>query len=329
MNSELTVELISWTQNPRDTLASVWDAAQKAGDFLRPNERENEEEDKNLFMRIISSQIPVGEMVDFIFVLDNVPISLREQLVRHRVGVKIGPRLGCDIIPDLDSSTWWSQSMRVIDMGSFAEEGRYHIPETIAANPDLVQKYRSAMDTCAATYNLLVAEGIPKQDARGLVPLAATHRLVWKLNLMTLLHIVSKRSCWIAQLGVWGPLIKGMINELCDKVDPCFRQIATPPCFSGGEFTECKFPVYTTDRIRGTDPFPPCPLCLYNDIKFCVNDNVGFESSAEDVWHMEAGTLPGQITWYTLQDDSRQIYSTMAEEYSRLWGRDVFSGELL
>lgn len=100
---------------------------------------------------ILHESIPVVENLHFVFHLQNIPISLREQLVRHRIGVNIDPRIGVDIIPeplsgmmldapqgslmhmqvvpDLAESTWWSQTSRVIPFDTFYDEGRFIVPE--------------------------------------------------------------------------------------------------------------------------------------------------------------------------------------------------------
>lgn len=103
---------------------------------------------------ILHEGIPVVENLQFVFHLQNIPISLREQLVRHRIGVTLDPRVGADIVPeplsplagmmqdapqgslmhmqivpDLAESTWWSQTSRVIPFTDMYSSGRYFVPE--------------------------------------------------------------------------------------------------------------------------------------------------------------------------------------------------------
>ena len=216
------VKLISNTENIFKTIWMVWQAS-RCDDTVEQMEDALEQATTDvlydLFARILEEDIPLMEMIEFIFVLDNVSISLREQLVRHRIGTKIDGKIGIDIIPNLDDSTWWSQSMRILDMRSFAARQDFLIPESIQNVPKVSKRkvplaiYKQFMYEAARVYSELVDMGIPMEDARNVLPLGASHRIVWKVNLMTLKRIMQKRGCWILQLGIWGPVIMGMISR--------------------------------------------------------------------------------------------------------------------
>lgn len=212
-----------------------------------------------LFRAVLDQGIPVAEHISFNFVLEDVPISWREQAVRHRVGTKYGDNFAVDIIPEADL-TFWSQSMRIQSMDDFAAEGKYYTPPSVAENPAASQVYNTTMGTIEAGYNTLRSLGIEMEDARNLIPLGATHRITMTVNLRALVNIVGKRGCWILQSSLWGPVIKGMIAELAAKVDPVFRRLAYPPCIRGGKFVECAFKHENERRVDGRDDMPVCPL---------------------------------------------------------------------
>jgi len=276
---------------------------------------------EQFFERIINENIPLAEMVDFIFVLEDIPISLREQLVRHRIGVKVAGQEFCDVVPDLADSSFWSQSMRVLDMGDFEEQGRFWVPESLKG--DQVESYQNAMKQSAVAYTHLVAQGVPREDARNVIPLGATHRIVWKLNLAAIKHIISKRSCWILQLGLWKPIIQGIVEELC-KLSSSFRQLATPPCMEGDNFKACLFCENNLARIRGdVDPLPPCALFLnyYKEDALACSQSVFPES--ETCWYTSQGE-------WTCCDESRiSLMFTMFDEYSKFWNRNPVTGKRL
>lgn len=231
--------------------------------------------------QLFSEDIPVTENLSFVLLLENVPISLREQLVRHRIGSKIGPRMGADYAPDLAESAWWSQTTRVLDLSKFYEDGFFFVPDGLedkyieveqsaygprSINPLL--EYHRHMKRTQDLYHDLVSAGTHVEDARQIIPLGMTHRLTWEVNLKALSHIIGKRSCWIAQLGIWGDLIKGIANELATKVHPQFRKIVNPPCIKGNCFTSCPFDMINRERIDGRDgSMAPCPLWLYHNVK--------------------------------------------------------------
>lgn len=319
---EPTVKLVSCTEDPIETTYVIWEASRKRHlephinrEYLKRCRDEAKcrklklggckdkmadlgDEVNRLFLQIIRDGVPVAENINFTFLLDHVSIALREQLVRHRVGVKVGPSLGVDMVPDLGDSTWWSQSMRILDMGAFADDEAFLLPEVVARDPLARATYVNSMAESQQAYKELLRAGIPMEDARNVIPLAATHRISWTLNLAALQHIVGKRGCWILQLGLWGPVIKGMIEELATTIDPCFRELITPPCLKGDKFVGCHFIEDNERRIDGKDKLPPCSLYLQ---------------------HHKSGVLM-KPHWEGAE------YERMMNEYSQLWQRDPITG---
>lgn len=303
---EPKVTLISWTHDPVETVYLLWEASRKKTEIpsveqLKTQMLCNLDVEKNVhdtFLKVLTSHIPVSENINFVFLLENVSIAFREQMVRHRVGVKVGERLGVDHIPDLHDSTFWSQTMRVIDMGKFSTDGGYHTPDSIRNNELALLGYQSTIDTIEVAYNNLIALGVPPEDARMVIPMAAQHRISWGINLSTLAHIVSRRSCWIAQAELWSPIIIGMIEEVCKKVDPIFSVLATPPCMRGDEFKGCLHEIDAKARVDGKDPGVPCALHLSHT----TTDRLKLIESTE-------------------------AYKKACATFSDFWKRDVCSGK--
>lgn len=319
----MKVELLSGTHKPFATVAMIWEASRTKEPIttVRTNA-----EDRNLFFKLMDEGIPVMDMVELIFLLEGIPISLREQMVRHRLGGKFGGQIGMDIIPDLMDSAWWMQSMRILDMREFAEKSEeYFIPETIRNNKQAFREYEHCMTLIQRAYNQLTGIGIPKEDARQVIPLGATHRLVWKLSLTAVKHICSKRSCWIAQLGMWSEIIAGMVSELA-KIDRRFHNIVSPPCIKQGEFGDCQFCVHNEKRVRGVEgeEMPPCPLYLHQ-----VQGSAGRDQHLRtpDMWQF-VDTTEGK-GWICREEKGRDLMTKMKAEYKKLWNRKTDTGEQL
>jgi len=312
--NEPEVTLLTWTRDPLELVYSVWEASKTEEPLRTPAEIKRDvapEEIEKLFRAVIAQRIPIGEHVDLVFMLEGVSVSWREQAVRHRIGTLPSPeRVGADIvmdeIPDLAKSSWWSQSMRIQDMGSFATNEAYRLPLTIQQHPDstLIDLYRATMERIQAGYNALVAAGIPMEDARELIPLGAQHRISWKLNISALQHIVGKRGCWILQLGIWGPIIEGMINECAEKIHPIFREMVSPPCMSGDDFMGCVYKEECRRRLTGDDKLPPCPLHL----------------------NREWTTEPLPLALGNVDVPMKAEMMERATQYERFWGRDPWTG---
>lgn len=315
------VTLLTWTVDPLETVYAVWESSKGEAPLMttqQVKETVPPDEVEKLFRAVIGQRIPVGEHLDFVFVLENISISLREQIVRHRIGTTASPeRLGADIvvgeIPDLPSSSFWSQSMRIQDMGLFATNGAYRLPETVMENPRARLMFEDHMEYTQSVYNTLVSMGIPMEDAREVMPLGAQHRMSWRLNTSSLQHIVSKRGCWILQLGIWGPIILGMIEELATKIHPVFRDLVAPPCVHGDKFTGCVYHEECRRRYTGDDRLPPCPLHL-------ANHQLGVLPGNKE----ELARLGEQAGYPRIDEMVKRI-----PQYESFWGRDVVTGKRL
>ena len=208
--------LISHTNKPIETMYLLWQCSKESNFTMtldEVSEKMNSDESfKNevysLFQKILNQNIPVAENISFTFLIKNDPIAHREQMVRHRIGTSYGDNYGVDIIPDLAKSTWWSQSMRILDCSNFVNNDNYFVPDSIKNDSDALNIYMETLLSIQKGYSDLVKLGIPLEDARGLMPLHTTMDISWTVNLSSLLHIIGKRSCWILQYGYWGSIIK-------------------------------------------------------------------------------------------------------------------------
>lgn len=384
------ITLLSWTQNPMETIYAEWQQSRTQGPVDLPANiaetiRFERQLDQNIvkleypleprvlevFKQVVDMKMPLGETIDFVFLIEHMPVALREQMVRHRIGHKFGDRLGADIIPDLaGNSTFWSQTTRIVDMGTFATDGEYFEPiwfEDHGDKPmpgykpdmnncpkchsegrqalswgmersvgggskgkcsnghtytaaDLIptgtirEFYQEQMGWIQSAYNRLVKAGMPLEDARNILPVAMQHRMTWKVNFSSLMHVLSRRGCWLAQLGMWRPVIEGIIEELSTKVHPSFRRLIDPPCFDGaGNYTKCAFGKENEEIISQGD-YPPCSLWINNDLAYQTFDQGNGPSEAE----LEARTV---------KPERMPRYRRMQERYAQLWRRDPVTGE--
>lgn len=304
------------------------------------------QEVEDLFWQVLRQHIPIAEQVHFTFMLDGISISLREQMVRHRIGTAVGGNYGVDTIPDLATSSWWSQSMRIQDMGTFADREMYRIPDTLdgkivgpsvdgAPSESARKHYKDTMKLIQEAYKGLVRAGVPMEDARELIPLGAQHSISWDLNLQSLLHILGKRGCWILQLGIWGPVILGMVEELAKKIHPMFARIVAPPCIDQDDhFKSCTYRLENARRMpdhegNAPDHHPPCPLYL-------CRDDEGKAKLAEEVEHNDSepgaramfqqGASPRDvlISANDLVPRHRQM-KERANDYATLWQHDPYT----
>jgi len=322
------VTLLTFTAFPLETIYSVWQASKNDDELLTPDQvysKVSAKEVQDVFHSVIKQRIPVGEHIDFTFMLEHISISWREQAVRHRIGVLPGPEsigadIYMDIVPDLAKSSFWSQSMRIRNQGRFFTDSDYRIPESILrhGDPNVLRAYVDLMERIQLTYNFLVASNIPMEDARDTMPLASQHRMSWKMNISSLQHIVGERGCFILQLGLWGPVIMGIVSELVNKVHPAFAELVCPPCIKDDCFSGCVYHEENRRRYEGLDQHPPCPLHFRHHR---IPEQMGKQediSKAHQIDTLHKYKVPMA---YEMID--------RAAEYAVFWQRNPWTGERL
>lgn len=278
MNPTPSIRLIDAPRYPKETLFVIWKSSRTIGGYRHSAEEVHErcmwdvelskEVDKT-FHDIIDSELPIKQNLNFTFILDDVSVSFREQMVRHKIGNRIGDNYGVDTAPDLESSTFWSQSIRYLQPRKFATNGNYRLPAKLTEGQ--AEMFKKAMRRTEEIYNALLDSGVSQEDARELLPVGMTHSISWTLNLATIQHVIGKRGCWLAQTDLWEPIIQGMVRELA-TLDPYFRSIIAPPCIKGGKFGACKFKIENDARVLGTDPLTPCPMYITEVSGGCPTD---------------------------------------------------------
>lgn len=135
------------------------------------------EADRLIRFIVKSGHTSTLEHITFTFGLEGVSRALLAQLTRHRVGFSFSV-----------------QSQRYVKQSSDSKHGGfdYVVPEKVKAKLDPVI-YKSMMEDMQRMYDLLIKLGISQEDARSVLPNAATTNLVLTVNLRSLLDFYSKR----------------------------------------------------------------------------------------------------------------------------------------
>lgn len=119
------------------------------------------------------------EHISFTFAIEGVSRALLAQITRHRVGFSFSV-----------------QSQRYVKQSSDSRHGGfdYVIPDKIRDNEEAYVDFINIMDEIQRAYDELIALKIPQEDARAVLPNAATCNLVMTANLTALLGFYSKRK---------------------------------------------------------------------------------------------------------------------------------------
>lgn len=133
-----------------------------------------------LFRHIVGlNHHSVLEHLNFTFLISGVSRSLLAQLTRHRVGVS----------PTV-------QSQRYVDDGSGKMKGGMEavVPHTIEENPEAREIFENLHFNVQMAYDALRDAGIPKEDARFVLPNSASTNMTLTMNLRAILHFYSVRN---------------------------------------------------------------------------------------------------------------------------------------
>lgn len=114
------------------------------------------------------------EFVDIIFDVKGISRSCAIQLVRHRI------------------ASYCMESQRYVDQAT----NRYVIPPTLdysKNNDDKSIIFENAVQNCRNAYKELLALGVPKEDARFVLPEAMCTNIMFKMNIRSIRNFISLR----------------------------------------------------------------------------------------------------------------------------------------
>ncbi len=151
----------------------------------------------------------VVEHAVFTFSIEGVSRSLTHQLVRHRL------------------ASYSQQSQRYVRM----DRAEYVTPPEVEKVPGGKEAFDAIVEGAWEVYHHLVEQGVPKEDARYVLPNAATTSITVTMNARELIHFFRLRCCLRAQWEIRRAALK-MLEE-CKRVAPVIFADAGRPCLTG------------------------------------------------------------------------------------------------
>ena len=219
----MQVILLSHTPHPDELVAAAARICYR--DVAASELLENEEE--NLSRKLIAELFRSGhtstfEHVSFTFGIDGLSRVASHQLVRHRL------------------ASFSQQSQRYVKMTPDIEA--VVVPPSIRGNDEALRVYQDCVRMAQETYGKLIALGIPKEDARFILPHGHSTRLVLTMNARELHHFFGLRLCKRAQWEIHE--LARLMLERCREVAPVLFEKAGPGCIFGkcGEARTCGMP---------------------------------------------------------------------------------------
>ncbi len=201
----MKVSLVAYTPMPERVVAAAA-LSTRSERPVNPMELEEEKVSKVLEEVIRRGHLSVLEHASFTFYVEGISRVTSHQLVRHRM------------------ASYSQQSQRYVKIS----EGSFVIPESILKNENARRIFEECVKKCYEAYEEMIALGVPKEDARYVIPQGVVTSIVITMNARELLHFFSLRLCLRAQWEI-RELAYKMLKEV-KRVAPKIFEHAGPRC---------------------------------------------------------------------------------------------------
>ena len=206
----MLVQLLTHTPDPERVVAAAARLCYSASSIDDLMGREKAEQEKLLRKILDLGHFSVLEHVSFTFGVEGISRACSHQLVRHRL------------------ASYSQQSQRYV---SFDKQFDAVTPPTISENPELAEKYEALMADIHQHYCDFLEAGVPAEDARFVLPNAATSKIVISMNARELNHFFRLRCCRRAQWEIM--LMAKEMLKLARQAAPALFATAGPGCLDG------------------------------------------------------------------------------------------------
>ncbi|NPV88736.1 FAD-dependent thymidylate synthase [Coprothermobacteraceae bacterium] len=209
--THLRVKLISYTPDPERVVCAAARICYSARDPLEVFENMGPEEIART-IRVVKQKghLSVLEHANFTFVIDGCSRVCTHQLVRHRI------------------ASYSQRSQRYVK-----ESGEdYVTPQTLEQDDEALKLYREHLSRSYELYTRLLGRGVPKEDARFVLPQSTATTIMVTMNARELLHFFGLRTCHRAQWEIRD--VAARMLEQVKTVAPVLFEDAGPRCLSLG-----------------------------------------------------------------------------------------------
>lgn len=228
--AKIKVTVISHTKDPEKTIVAAIRQCYSPLSGKDLWDEVTDDQKRRLISQVVSSgHTSTIEHAYFTFSIEGVSRALTHQLVRHRI------------------ASYSQKSQRYVKEGEF----EYILPPTIAKNQQLKKTYLKELESIQDCYSKLLAEGIPAEDARMLLPNACETKIVVTMNCRALFNFFGERLCLRSQWEI-RQMASLMLRE-CKKIAPNVFKYAGPSCVTEKICWQGKLHCGKPDRIKSIE----------------------------------------------------------------------------
>ncbi|MDR3281296.1 MAG: FAD-dependent thymidylate synthase [Synergistaceae bacterium] len=171
------------------------------------------------------------EHASFTYAIEGVSRVATHQLVRHRI------------------ASYSQRSQRYVTMG----ESLCVVPPEVEKNPEASRVFRETAARAYDAYEEMISRGVPKEDARFILPHGWETAIVVTMNARELLHFFGLRLCRRAQWEIRA-VARRMLALAVETAGELFEK-SGPPCVYGPcrELHPCGRPFGSVAEVLGDD----------------------------------------------------------------------------
>ncbi len=174
----MRVQLLTHTPEPEKVVAAAARLCYSASSIEELMGRERSEQESLLQKILELGHLSVLEHAVFSFGIEGISRACSHQLVRHRL------------------ASYSQQSQRYV---SHTDRFEAVTPPSVSHVPVLADRFETMLNQIHDLYRDMVEAGVPAEDARFLLPNAATTKIVMTMNARELRHFFLLRCCRRAQ----------------------------------------------------------------------------------------------------------------------------------
>lgn len=207
----MKVRLVAETSNPEYvvTMAAATCYSDKPYTDLYDKCKEKKYQETLITKLLSSGHESPFEHACFTFFIEGISRSCSHQLVRHRI------------------ASYSQRSQRYTKM----KRSEFNIPETISSDPEKKKAFEEHLKDTFQLYDELIAGGVPKEDAREILPNATQTTIVMTMNLRELRHFMELRCCMRASTEIRA--VADEIYSILKMYHPLLVIGAGPKCWYG------------------------------------------------------------------------------------------------
>ncbi|MEM3672616.1 MAG: FAD-dependent thymidylate synthase [Candidatus Bathyarchaeia archaeon] len=214
----MKVKLLRYTTDPEILCGAAALTSSKSGSPSETFEKMDIEQARRIIKRVTGyGHTSVIEHASFTFSLEGVSRAMTHQLVRHRI------------------ASYTQQSQRYVTYDTLE---KYVTPKSIAENAEAKRVFEETLEKISEAYKRLLQLGIPKEDARFVLPNAAKTNIIVTMNARELNHFFNLRCCARSQWEI-REVATEMLRQV-KKVAPALFENAGPSCVKLGYCPEGK-----------------------------------------------------------------------------------------